>query len=338
MRSPKSRRRKKRDGKNGQQLPRAPARTSQGRTRRRMNSRLCGKSFCIKNGLSEQQIPTTASSIPLVLLTVDNPIYRVRCEHTIHHLDQWRRNCSCCTQGEHNQCRAFEVHSCDMLNLEKHPAWGVKRIVFDGWRKVFLPKLIQDHSSSEPPVRFVLAAEDDIRVPDHLSSCQLVRICEEAFQRFPTMDVLSMGHSWKAIQKKNKRTPKDEINSNLLHYLQETKGAGVHGATLFALRFPEGVKRLLEALNRTAAERKQTHFDQFLFYSVFHDLKVALCDPPLVGWAEVDHTLTKTSSGYRRQGGGRWGFLPTGALGEERDLVWIERVLVERKEYQSADP
>ena len=52
------------------------------------------------------------------------------------------------------------------------------------------------------------------------------------------------------------------------------------------------------------------HFDQFLFHSTLHSLGIAVSDPPLVGWAEVTHTLTGTGSGNRRGGGGRFEQLP----------------------------
>jgi hypothetical protein len=277
---------------------------------------------------SKSEPSTATSPVPLILLTVNTPNYRARYEETMQHLTLWQRNCTCIQDKSTQQCHAIRTDSCDMLNLEDHPTLGVKKIVYEGWRRVFLPKMLHDYHD-QAPIHFVMAAEDDIRIPNHIAPCTLMRICQDAFRSFPSIDILSLGHSWKAVQKVNKRTTKDDINSNLLHYLQETKGAGVHGATLFAVRFPRGIQRLQEALDRATAQG--THLDQFLFYSPHHDLQIALCDPPLVGWAEVDTTLTKSSSGHRRKGGGRLGFLPKASLSPDEGLIWIQRVLLKEE-------
>ena len=124
------------------------------------------------------------------------------------------------------------------------------------------------------PMPFVLAAEDDIRIPDSITPCALVNLCQDTFQSYPNLDILSLGHSWKSMQKVQKRTPQDDIHRDLFRYLQDSKGAGVHGATLFAIRFPEGVQRLQQALERAAEPNTKqafAHFDQFLFYSLQHD-------------------------------------------------------------------
>lgn len=68
------------------------------------------------------------------------------------------------------------------------------------------------------------------------------------------------------------------------------------------------------------------HFDQFLFHSTLHSLGIAVSDPPLVGWAEVTHTLTGTGSGNRRKGGGRFEQLPQQVT--SLDVKWVRRDLI----------
>ncbi len=68
------------------------------------------------------------------------------------------------------------------------------------------------------------------------------------------------------------------------------------------------------------------HFDQFLFHSTLHSLGIAVSDPPLVGWAEVTHTLTGTGSGNRKRGGGRFEQLPPQVTG--LNVKWIRRELI----------
>ena len=118
--------------------------------------------------------------------------------------------------------------------------------------------------------------------------------------------------------------------SDLLPFLlqRRTQSAGVHGTTLLALRFPEGAQRLLKVLN-DAKNQTTTHLDQFLFHSVRHDLPIALSDPPVAGWAEVEVTLTTSGSGHRRRGGGRLGFLPpNNNKGAGEKIRWVKRSLV----------
>ena len=67
------------------------------------------------------------------------------------------------------------------------------------------------------------------------------------------------------------------------------------------------------------------HLDQFLFHSTLHSLSIAVSDPPLVGWAEVTHTLTGTGSGNRRRGGGRFEQLPQVT---SLEVKWVRRNLI----------
>jgi hypothetical protein len=70
---------------------------------------------------------------------------------------------------------------------------------------------------------------------------------------------------------------------------------------------------------------KRGHFDQFLFHSTDHDLGIAFADPPLVGWSEVQETLTCVGSGYRRQDGGRLEYCPPEV---NSDVRWVGRKVV----------
>ena len=81
----------------------------------------------------------------------------------------------------------------------------------------------------------------------------------------------------------------------------------MHATTLMAVRTSslERIQSVLASYKRGGA----THLDQFLFHEK-HKLRVMFSDPPLVGWAEVEETLTSAGSGQRREGGGRLGWLP----------------------------
>jgi len=284
---------------------------------------------------------TAIQTIPFLIGTVDNPTYQARYERTIQHLNDWQKS---------TLSHLFKLEPCFLLDVQQHSGIGVKKILYEGWRQKLVPQLMQlletaaDHS---PP--FVLIGEDDIRMPPDLTSSTLYRICGNAFESHPELNLLSLGHSWKALTLKNRQrqqttTPVENYsvngkqkqpNSNhknlLLDFLQSTS-AGVHASTLFCIRLPRGVYELQRALDLAAQRRKQTHLDQFLFYSVYHNLALALCDPPLVGWADVDVTLTKSKSGHRRRGGGRLGYLPPSVskhIGSDPISVsWVRRQLV----------
>jgi hypothetical protein len=235
----------------------------------------------------------------LVVCTVDSPTYRDRFKDTISHLDE-SGICNCsCSDPSACRCLNLEPEPCFLLDATKHPLLGIKKIVFEGWRTILLPKLIAQYSEGRLDDGFVLVAEDDIRFPPHTRSVLIHDECSAVFAANPDIDILSLGHSWKAA-------------ADLLNQLQKCKGPapGVHGATLFAIRVPEGLESLSATLERAHSAKKHTHLDQYIFHSTHHDLHVALCDPPLVGWAEVDVTLTKSPSGHKKRGGGRRGVLP----------------------------
>ena len=266
-------------------------------------------------------------TIKLVVCTVDSPTYRDRFQDTISHLDESRIcNCSCSDHQGVCRCLHLEPEPCLMLDATKHPLLGIKKIVFEGWRTILLPKLLAQYKEGRLDDGFVLVAEDDIRFPPHASYNLMHNECSAVFAANPDIDILSLGHSWKDFCKGNPA-------ANLLHQLQKCNGPapGVHGATLFALRVPEGVERLSATLERAHSAKKHTHLDQYIFHSNHHDLHVALCDPPLVGWAEVDVTLTKSPSGHKKRGGGRRGVLPPPPVANDASstfqISWVKRRL-----------
>lgn len=266
-------------------------------------------------------------AIKLVVCTVDSPTYRDRCQDTISHLDESGMcACSCSDPSAHCCCLNLEPEPCFLLDATKHPLLGIKKIVFEGWRTILLPKLLAQYSEGRLDDAFVLVAEDDIRFPLHTSVKLIHDECSAVFAANPDIDILSLGHSWKDLCKGN-------AAADLLHQLQKCKGPapGVHGATLFAIRLPEGVERLSATLERAHSAKKHTHLDQYIFHSSHHDLHVALCDPPLVGWAEVDVTLTKSPSGHKKQGGGRRGVLPPPPVANVAPsgfrIPWVKRRL-----------
>lgn len=276
---------------------------------------------------------------PFVIGTVDSDSYRNRYEDTIQHLEQWQTNCSCC-QTTTQCCTSLQIQKCYLLNLQEFPSIGIKKILFEGWRQKLIPKLRLQYSSqvdenaytdsndSNPFPLFVFVAEDDIRIPDHLSPCRLVSLCGSIFASHPELDVLSLGHSWKALCNKKQFAGPQQ---SLLEILQSAKNggvAGVHASTLMAIRVPRGLETLQETMDMVASKKKQTHLDQFLFFSPYHTLQIALCDPPLAGWAEVETTLTPSASGHRRRGGGRLGFVPaitSNPTTTVMDVAWVRR-------------
>ena len=281
-------------------------------------------------------------TIPFLIGTVDNAHYQARYLETLHHLQEWQN-----VGTDPSTIGKLELEPCYLLDIKNHPRIGVKKILYEGWRQKMIPqltRLMEQATSNSIP--FVLMGEDDIRIPAHLSQATLIDICHQAFDAYPDLDLLSLGHSWKALSVKNRQQETTQ-NNNLLSFLQAAsdKGgtAGVHASTLVAIRTPRGVQCLRDALERAATQKKQTHLDQFLFYSPYHDLSIALCDPPLVGWAEVDVTLTKSGSGHRRRGGGRLSYLPPGptTAGDDTppqqqelkssDVRWVRRKLGEQK-------
>ena len=288
----------------------------------------------INNNKIAEKLAKQTTQITFLLGTVNNPHYRARYEETIEHLQKWQDNCSCSccsTSGSHSH---IAIQPCYLLDIKDSPSIGVKQILYEGWRQKIVPQLLQQlethfgDETADNSNNFVLIGEDDIRIPHYLAPSTLVDICRDALKFHPELELLSLGHSWKALSNQ-KRRQADPTASNLFQFLKGTKGAGVHASTLFAIRIPNGVHRLRAALETAAEKKKQTHLDQFLFYSVYHDLNLALSDPPVVGWAEVEVTLTKSGSGHRRRGGGRLGFLPPTSPTAIDHISWIRRKLVE---------
>ena len=255
-------------------------------------------------------------ALRLVIATVNSPRYRDRLSDTLSHL----RERGCCPRDDslHGDCLRFRPQPYDLIDLSENPSLGAKRVLIEGWRTVLLPWILSQEQFCTDS--FLLIAEDDIRIPSGISIDHVHRKCAAAFKANPDLDILSLGHSWKALSKQQRTT-------DLLKHLRG--GGGVHGTTLLAVRFPEGVRRLRLELDRSASRKKQTHFDQYLFFSAHHNLALALSDPPLVGWAEVTVTLTQSGSGHRRHGGGRREFQPPKGNGE---ICWVRRCLVVEEE------
>jgi hypothetical protein len=265
--------------------------------------------------------------IPLVMCTVDTPHYRARYEETVSSLLTWQHNCCTCirkiadSEAQACRCISFQPEPCYMLDLERNPAIGAAKIVFEGWRRKLLPMLLEKYADSN--LDFIVVCEDDIRFPEHTSPEGVYDSCANAFQSNRELLVLSLGHVWKDICKV------DKVASalSLYDFLRKTPSTGIHGATLIAIQFPRGVKALLDVLETAAGNKQQTHLDLFLFHSTHHNIPIALCDPPVAGWAEVEDTLTKSGSGYRRRGGGRIAFLPP-RLGDQKGMRWVSRTLI----------
>jgi len=271
-------------------------------------------------GHARSSSDSTNARIPLVIATVDTPHYRKRLQETMDHLSH---------RNETFQDGIFVLHSVDMLDLNKNTCLRSKRIVFEGWRQVLLPHLLRKYNETMED-GFIVVVEDDVRLPTAIHPGHIRDICVSAFQENPDIDVLSLGHSWstaKPSRRQRRRHRKQQLLSadcndekdekdgadkpqkakgrSLLHHLQA--GGGIHGATMLAIRTPDGITSFLGALNGI---RVPTHFDQFLFHSTGHTIGVALIDPPLAGWAEVTKTLTSVGSGQRKIGGGRIEHLP----------------------------
>ena len=99
------------------------------------------------------------------------------------------------------------------------------------------------------------------------------------------------------------------------------KNGKPHGATLIALRHPEGTQALLNSME-AIPRGKRCHFDQFIF-SQLNNVDIAFSDPALVGWAEVSETLTSVGAGCRRNGRGRLGHIPT----VSNEIKWVRRAV-----------
>lgn len=276
--------------------------------------------------------------MPLMINTVDTPYYRKRYQETRDYLERWQ-------SGHGADPPMFRLQKCDLLNLQNHPSVGAKGILMQGWKTILLPWLLLNERAlvtNNDESHFVLVAEDDIRFPDAVTPEFLRRVCAHAFAAHPSLQVLSLGHAWSTLQKKDRNGGDDDLTTeaaaasttdaedsrDLLNFLRR-KPVGIHGTTLLALRFPKGVVALQQALETTTTTTttKLQHWDQFLFHSTLHDLPLAVSDPPLAGWTEVETSLTKSGSGHRRRGGGRLGHVPT-TVTAERAVQWLQRRVV----------
>ena len=304
----------------------------------------------IGHACSFSNVPShTDARIPVVIATVETPHYRKRLQETMTHLSYGNE--------VHNEGVAFALHSVDMLDLNQNINIGPRRIVFEGWRQILLPHLMESYSETEDG--FVVVVEDDVRIPSAIRPCHIRQVCITAFQNNPDINILSLGHAWspaKPSRRQRRRYKKyqqqqqqqqqqpfgnskdddgggvDEFNKQvkshgLFNHLEA--GGRIHGATMFAIRTPEGVTSLLRALNGVSQAGKKTHFDQFLFHSTLHNVGLALVDPPLAGWAEVTETLTSVGHGQRKVGGGRLEYLPN--VETDNDGTMLSYELVVRK-------
>ena len=253
--------------------------------------------------------------IPFIINTVNTPYYRQRYKETLEYLEQWQSGA---------EADIFRLEQCDLLNLQTHASVGAKGILMQGWKTVLIPSLLEQlHDSSKKDIEFALVAEDDIRFPEFATPAVLRNVCSHVFASNPNLLVLSLGHAWSTLQKEASDLTADR---DLLSFLRR-KPVGIHATTLLALRLPDGVLAVQKALDEAT---KLQHLDQFLFHSTQHDLPLAISDPPLAGWMEVEQSLTKSGSGHRRLGGGRLGHLPTTGASPGVDIQWIQRRVKER--------
>lgn len=302
--------------------------------------------------VSSQTVETNetdiADELQIVLATVDAPHYRERLRDTLDHLTEVN------SHSDNNTRLCPEP--IDLLDLSKHPAIGARRILYEGWRTILLPRLLRREGGAEYQYRdgFVLVAEDDVRFSSHWKPSRIRNECVAALRSNPNVHLLSLGHAWATpgptrrqrrrarkqssyykdmdMSTSTTKTEKKAPSRSLLQHLQE--GGGIHATTLFAIRAPEGLRFLLDALNGVKQEGKKTHLDQFLFLSTLHNVGLALSDPPLVGWAEVSTTLNSVGPGNRRWGGGRLGQLP-GKSNDGNDCVeWVQRKIVTEEEFR----
>ncbi|KAL3784931.1 hypothetical protein HJC23_000016 [Cyclotella cryptica] len=281
---------------------------------------------------------SSCTDVPLIIATVNLPHYRSRLAETLDCLPSPQKG---------DGTRFHPIHCIDMLRLVDCPTIGVNRIVFEGWRQILLPTIMSmfERTSSSDRGSIVFVAEDDVRLCSH-SPGKIREVCTNVFRDNPELQILSLGYRYatKKPSRRQRRRAKrvsgvlsDDFKSNsvemscdsgkstgckstLLNHLKS--GGGIHGATFLAIRYPNGVTALLDAMEKIAFG-KRSHFDQLLFHSTLHDIEIALSVPPLAGWAEVEETLTSVGSGYRREGGGRLGYCPFYDLDD--GIHWIRR-------------
>jgi hypothetical protein len=250
--------------------------------------------------------------VPFIVNTVNTPHYRERYQTTRSYLEsEWQ------AMGREPY---FDLHVCHLLDLRQYSNnnVGPKGILMKGWRTVLLPWL----ATTEYKCDFLLVGEDDLRFPPGVSPQFVYDQCANVFTVHNHIEVLSLGHSWSQLAKQDTSVATEESKSSLLSFLHEKTTGGLHATTLLAFRWPRGVRALQDAISGA----KLQHLDQFLFHSPDHNLALALSDPPLAGWVEVQESLTPSGSGHRRQGGGRLGRLPPFSS----QVTWVQRSTIEK--------
>jgi hypothetical protein len=249
-----------------------------------------------------------------VIATVDTPNYRKRLEDTKNHIAE------ICLS---NSTIFDPILPIDLLNIDKFPSIGTRKILYEGWRQILLPRLEQLSKKTLIKTHgFILVAEDDVRFPSEITPYVVRNVCNDAFNANSSLHILSLGHSSAAF--KEKEVKNMNSSDNLLEHLR--RGGRLHGTTLLAVRVPDGINHLLDIMSKVQVGRR-THFDQFLFHSPHHNFDVAVSNPPLVGWCESEKTLTSVGPGCRRNGGGRLGHLPSIELEKHFKIQWVRRQL-----------
>ena len=275
---------------------------------------------------------TCSNDIPLIIATVNSPHYRSRLVRTLDSLS------SPCQDGT-----KFHPICIDMLKLDECPSIGVNRIVFEGWRQILLPAILDRRKQTESTNNneldsIIFIAEDDVRLSN--SPGRIRDVCIKVFDSNPDLQILSLGHRHarkKPSRRQRRRAKREQSHShsdnvearyqsgcNQSSLLNHLNGGGkIHGSTFLAIRYPSGITSLLDAMEAVPCG-KRSHFDQFLFHSTMHEIGIAFSAPSLAGWAETDETLTSVSNGFRRVGGGRLEFRPDAAEGYIK-FKWVQR-------------
>lgn len=203
--------------------------------------------------------------VPLIIATIDTPTYRSRLAETLDHLSLLPNN-----DADDNTRPFRPIDTVDLLILEEHRSIGTTRIVYEGWRQILLPKILNEGCSK----RMILVAEDDIRLV--ASPSFIEKVCLEVFDSNPGLHVLSLGHAYSPTKPKTKTLvqPKESESSSdvddaepsvdcspILDHLK--RGKGIHASTLLAIRYPEGVKSLLEALESVPLRKRSKYVNLF---------------------------------------------------------------------------
>jgi hypothetical protein len=208
--------------------------------------------------------------VPLLIVTVDTPYYRSRLSETLDHLSL--------PPNIADNTRFHPINVVDLLILEEHRSIGTNRILYEGWRQILLPKILNEDSSK----KMILVGEDDIRLV--ASPSFIEKVCLEVFDSNPDLHILSLGHAY-APAKPSKRqifhqTRAQQQESELLSQINDDdgnepsvsvcrtstscsvlfehlkRGKGIHATTLMAIRYPEGVKSLMETLEAVPMRKR----------------------------------------------------------------------------------